>query len=211
MVTSDFLPSIELNIPKKLLDRDYRKRFFLAEASALIAEQLIELRKRRGLTQTELAEKAETGQPAISRVERADYHNWSFRTLRTLADLMDARIRVLIEPSEDVLHEYEAQQIPEPNFVPNTRDIDKLLEAIIRPHPAPPPTPTKPTTIEELAGLDRGRANSATTARTEHHKQEPQSNLTGIVSLFDKRPPIDRRQSISGTVLKDQTLGATWN
>ena len=117
------LPSIDLGISKKLRsDRAYRQAFFLAESSALIAQQLIELRKRRGLNQSQVAEALETGQPAISRVERADYRNWSFNTLRRLADAMDARLRVIIEPSEDVLGEYEGQA--KPNADPaNTSDL----------------------------------------------------------------------------------------
>jgi transcriptional regulator with XRE-family HTH domain len=104
------LPSIDLGLAKKLKDKNYRQSFFLAESSALIAKQLIALRKRRGLNQTQVADIAGTGQPAISRVERADYRNWSFNTLRKLAEAMDARIRVYIEPSEDVLSEYEQDQ-----------------------------------------------------------------------------------------------------
>ncbi|NUQ36035.1 MAG: XRE family transcriptional regulator [Planctomycetaceae bacterium] len=100
--------SIDLELPRKLQDPSYRRKFFLIEASAWIARQLIDLRKRRGLTQKELAEIAKTGQPAISRAERADYSNWSFNTLRSLADAMDARIRVLIEPAEDILWEYDS-------------------------------------------------------------------------------------------------------
>lgn len=101
------LPSIDLRLLEKLQgDRSYRQAFFLAESSALIAKQLIELRKRRGLSQKEVADELQTGQPAISRVERADYRNWSFNTLRRLAAALDARIRVLIEPAEDVLREY---------------------------------------------------------------------------------------------------------
>ncbi|HEY5363186.1 MAG TPA: hypothetical protein VIJ49_03200, partial [Aestuariivirga sp.] len=46
--------------------------------------------------------------PAISRAERADYNNWSFNTLRRLAEAMDARIRVHIEAAEDVLWEYNS-------------------------------------------------------------------------------------------------------
>jgi transcriptional regulator with XRE-family HTH domain len=108
---SEHLPSIDLEIPEKLKsDRAYRQAFFLAESSALIAKQLIELRKRRGLNQSQVADALETGQPAISRVERADYRNWSFNTLRRLADAMDARLRVLIEPAEDVLPEYELEE-----------------------------------------------------------------------------------------------------
>jgi transcriptional regulator with XRE-family HTH domain len=98
---------IDLGVPRKLRDRDYRRKFFLAETSARIAAQLISLRKRRQLNQSQVANLAGTAQPAISRAERADYQSWSFKTLRSIADALDARIRVIIEPAEDVLHEYD--------------------------------------------------------------------------------------------------------
>jgi transcriptional regulator with XRE-family HTH domain len=108
---SSTLPSIDLDIPANLRDREYRQAFFLAESSALIAKQLIALRKRRRLNQTDVAKLLDTGQPAISRVERADYRNWSFNTLRRLAEAMDARLRVYIEPAEDVISEYIAEEV----------------------------------------------------------------------------------------------------
>jgi transcriptional regulator with XRE-family HTH domain len=98
--------SIDLNLEEKLRERSYRQKFFLAESSARIAAQLITLRKLRGLSQKEVADIIGTQQPAISRAEQADYQNWSFTTLRGIADALDARIRVLIEPSEDVIKEY---------------------------------------------------------------------------------------------------------
>lgn len=101
---------VELKIPEKLRDKEYRQKFFLAEASSRIAAQLIALRKRRGLNQKEVAELTQTRQPAISRVEQADYQNWSFNTLRAITDALDARIRVIIEPAEDVLKEYESDE-----------------------------------------------------------------------------------------------------
>jgi transcriptional regulator with XRE-family HTH domain len=101
------LPSIDLSVVERLkADAEFRQAYFIAESSGMIARQLIRLRKKRGLSQTEVAKQLETRQPAISRVESADYRNWSFNTLRRLAEAMDARIRVLIEPSEDVLVEY---------------------------------------------------------------------------------------------------------
>jgi transcriptional regulator with XRE-family HTH domain len=103
------LPRIELDLVRKLRDPEYRKRFFLVEASADIARQLIELRKRRRYSQRELADRAGMKQPAISRVERANYQNWSFNTLRRLVEAMDARLRVIIEPWEDILPEYEQE------------------------------------------------------------------------------------------------------
>jgi transcriptional regulator with XRE-family HTH domain len=105
---------IDLNLVQKLGNREYRQKFFLAESSAHIAEQLIALRKRRGLDQTQLAEMIGTQQPAISRVEKADYQNWSFNTLRKIADAEDARVRVTIQPAEDVLKEYEPKAVEQP-------------------------------------------------------------------------------------------------
>jgi transcriptional regulator with XRE-family HTH domain len=99
--------SIDLNLREKLKDRGYRQRFFWAECSAHIAEQLISLRKRRGLNQTQVAELANTKQPAISRAEQADYQNRKIETLRAIVEALDGRLRVIIEPSEDVLAEYE--------------------------------------------------------------------------------------------------------
>jgi transcriptional regulator with XRE-family HTH domain len=100
---------VDLRLSEQLQDRNYRKRFFWAELSARIAEQLISLRKRRGLTQTEVADLTGTKQPAISRAEQADYQNWNLKTLRSIAEALDARVRVTIEASEDVISEYESK------------------------------------------------------------------------------------------------------
>lgn len=98
---------ISLNLSDRLRDRKFRQEYFLAETSRRIAKQLIELRERRDFTQTQLAQEIGTKQPGISRIEKADYQNWSFNTLRKIAQVLDARIRVIIQPSEDVLSEYD--------------------------------------------------------------------------------------------------------
>ncbi len=99
--------SIDLNLSENLREREYRQKFFLAESSAEIATQLIALRKRRDVNQQELAQLIDTKQPAISRIEKAEYQSWSLSVLRKIADVLDARIRVLIQPSEDILGEYK--------------------------------------------------------------------------------------------------------
>lgn len=106
------LPSIDLDVAERLkTDDEFRQRFFLAESSAMVARQLIALRKRRGMSQEQVAEKLGTGQPAISRVESADYQKWSFRMLQRLAGEMGARLRVIIEPFEDIIQEYEQPEV----------------------------------------------------------------------------------------------------
>jgi transcriptional regulator with XRE-family HTH domain len=102
---------IDLDLLRKLReDPGYRQQFFLAESSAEIAEQLIALRKRRGRTQAQVADATGTKQPAISRAEQADYQNHNLNTLRSIAQTLDARVRVLIQPYEDVLVEYESDE-----------------------------------------------------------------------------------------------------
>jgi predicted XRE-type DNA-binding protein len=99
---------IDLAVSAKLKgDPNYRWDFFKAENDALIAEQLIALRERRGLTQTQAAEKSSTHQPAVSRMEKSDYENRTLNAIQRLADAYDARVRVVIEAFEDVLNEYE--------------------------------------------------------------------------------------------------------
>lgn len=186
------LPSIDLKLPQKLrADRMYRQAFFLAESSALIAKQLIELRKRRGLNQAQVAEVLETGQPAISRVERADYRNWSFNTLRRLADAMDARLRVIIEPAEDVLSEYEGQKSGRRSS-DQTPDTSKLSDLLIKPNLYSEPL-SRPRKITD-------DTNSAASFDAPI-EQRPQH------SLLDERKAEMPRQSND---LKEMT-GATWS
>lgn len=191
---SNFLPSINLDLPKKLKDKNYRRSFFLAETSALIAKQLISLRKRRGLNQTQVAELLETKQPAISRVERADYHNWSFNTLWKLAEAMDARLRVLIEPVEDVLAEYEPQQAIR---------LEKLFDEITWLRPAP----NMMVTIEKSATGGRIETKSAATAKTEG-EQQPRSQLIGGFDPFGHKT--EPKQTI-GNPRETLGSGASWN
>jgi transcriptional regulator with XRE-family HTH domain len=186
------LPSINLNLSKKLRDnREYRQAFFLAESSALIAKQLIELRKRRGLHQSQVAEALETGQPAISRVERADYRNWSFNTLRRLADAMDARLRVIIEPSEDVLGEYE-QQKGGSSKKGTSSEASEAHTWLPKPNPYSPPSPRQKRIVEA--------ANSAA-GFDDPIEQRPGRSLLDDKPLNDNTP----RQN------KDTKEAATWS
>ncbi|WOH55297.1 helix-turn-helix transcriptional regulator [Bradyrhizobium sp. BWC-3-1] len=121
------LPSIDIGVAERLkTDPEFRREYFLAESSAMIARQLIMLRKRRGLSQHQVADELNTQQPAISRVESADYRNWSFNTLRKLADALGARLRVSIEPFEDVVGDY-AETRQAPAHLASVTDLQKLF------------------------------------------------------------------------------------
>jgi len=61
---------------------------------AKVARQLFDLRTQAGLTQKELAEKIQTTQSVISRLEVADYEGHSLSMLRRIAEVLGARLDV---------------------------------------------------------------------------------------------------------------------
>jgi transcriptional regulator with XRE-family HTH domain len=82
-----------------------------------VATELRRMRKRRRVLQAALAAKAGTGQSAISRIEKEDYDGWTFKTLFSIALALDARLRIELEPIEDVvrsLRRQEQQTIEQP-------------------------------------------------------------------------------------------------
>ena len=97
------LSTVKSGIAKKLRDKGYRHRFFKRRAQGEIATQIRELRRKREVTQKHLATAMKTGQSAIARIEDAKYAGWSFDTLLRVAETLDARLRVIFEPMEDII------------------------------------------------------------------------------------------------------------
>jgi transcriptional regulator with XRE-family HTH domain len=99
---------IKLNLAKKLKEnKEFRKRFLRARAQDEIASSIVALREKREMRQVDLAKKSGMKQSAISRIEQADYSGWSFITLLRVAESLNARLRVIFEPMEDVIATYE--------------------------------------------------------------------------------------------------------
>lgn len=93
------------------LERDaaFRRRYIRMFAQAEVAAEIRALRKSRRLRQAEVADLAHTGQSAISRIEKADYDGWTFKTLIGIAEALRARLRITFEPIEDVVSSYRTQ------------------------------------------------------------------------------------------------------
>lgn len=101
--------SIDAELARRLLDdADFRRRFIRFWAQNEVASEIRALRKARGLRQAEVAEMADTGQSAISRIEKADYDGWTYKTLIGIADVLRARLRIQFERIEDVARRYSA-------------------------------------------------------------------------------------------------------
>src|SRR3990167_6508932 len=63
-----------------------------------IAFQIINLRKKAGLTQKELAELVGTKQSNIARLESADYTSYTWKTLEKITKALKARMEIKIVP-----------------------------------------------------------------------------------------------------------------
>jgi DNA-binding Xre family transcriptional regulator len=92
--------NIDINLEDDFQDTEFRKNFFRSLAQTEVAEQIIKMRNVRAMRQVDLAQAADMKQSAISRIEQADYASWNFQTLLRIADALDARLRVSLEPIE---------------------------------------------------------------------------------------------------------------
>jgi len=107
MQQSSLVVFTDLGIGDELNDKEFRNQFFRTEREIDIPAQIKTLRKYRGMTQKELAEKAGTKQSAVCRLERSQEANWELETLVRFAEALDARLAVVMEPFENVVARYK--------------------------------------------------------------------------------------------------------
>jgi transcriptional regulator with XRE-family HTH domain len=99
--------SISIGLKELLRDPARRNEFFKSITQDDIASQIRDLRKRREMTQAAFAKKAGMKQSAVSRMEQAEYSSWSLTTLLRAAAVLDARLRVVFQPAEEAVKEFE--------------------------------------------------------------------------------------------------------
>ncbi len=100
-----------LKIADKLeSDKKFREEFFKGQAQDIIAMNIRALRMDRSMRQCDLADKSGMKQSAISRVEQAEYSAWTFKTLFRVANTLDARLKITLEPMEEVIKEYKKME-----------------------------------------------------------------------------------------------------
>lgn len=81
-------------LERQLRNAKFSDRFEQAGAAWDVALQLAELRRQAGLSQKELAERLNTSQQQISRLESSTYEGHSLSMLRKVAEALDAEVRV---------------------------------------------------------------------------------------------------------------------
>ena len=84
---------------KWLRDDDYRREYDALEEEFALASALIAARSQAGLTQDELAEKMDTSQSAIARMESGRTIP-SGSTLKRFARATGTRLRITFEPAK---------------------------------------------------------------------------------------------------------------
>ena len=84
---------------KWLRDAEYRREYDALEEEFALASALIAARSRAGLTQEELAEKMDTSQSAIARMESGRTIP-SGSTLKRFARATGTRLRITFEPAK---------------------------------------------------------------------------------------------------------------
>jgi transcriptional regulator with XRE-family HTH domain len=85
---------------EQMRDPRFAARFKRAGEAWDVALQIAALREQAGLSQKELAKLLNTSQQQISRLESPGYEGHSLATLRRVAEVLHARIRVVFEPEE---------------------------------------------------------------------------------------------------------------
>ena len=81
-------------LKKNLKDKEFKSEYDAFEEEFNIAKEIIQLRKKRNLTQKDLANLIGSSQPAIARLESGNYKNISFSFLRKVASALGAEAEI---------------------------------------------------------------------------------------------------------------------
>ena len=100
-------------LEKQLQDPTFAARFKNAGEAWDVALQIAALREQAGLSQKDLAKLLKTSQQQISRLESPGYEGHSLSTLRRVAGVLHARVRIVFEPTE-VTNEMHVAEPPGP-------------------------------------------------------------------------------------------------
>jgi transcriptional regulator with XRE-family HTH domain len=109
---------------QKLQNKEYRSAFRSARVRNFLAYQIRDLREAAGLSQSELADRLNTTQGNVSRLESPSYGKHSISTLLNVADVFDVGLSVKFVPfSQTVI---ESDKLSRQHMVVASFDVDKL-------------------------------------------------------------------------------------
>ncbi|QKY69851.1 helix-turn-helix domain-containing protein [Lentibacillus sp. CBA3610] len=91
---------LKKKLEERLKDPKFRQEWEDSELEYVIARNIIHLRKKKHLTQIELAEALKTKQSVISRIENAN-QNLSIDTIKEIAKALDVNVMEIVRESPE--------------------------------------------------------------------------------------------------------------
>ncbi len=88
------------HIREKMKNPEFKRAWRHLDTEFSILEGVIRARKEAGLTQQELAKRIGTKQPALSRLEKGGFEKANIETLRKIAEALDYKLTVKLEPKK---------------------------------------------------------------------------------------------------------------
>lgn len=85
-------------IDQKMQNPKFKKCWTSLDSEFELLEEIIKARETTGMTQTELAEKIGTKQPALSRLEKGGIKKATIETLNKIADALDMELIIKLKP-----------------------------------------------------------------------------------------------------------------
>jgi DNA-binding XRE family transcriptional regulator len=104
--------NFDVYLEEQLRDPAFAARFERAGEAWDVALQIAALRQKAGLSQKDLAKLLKTSQQQISRLESPGYEGHSLSTLRRVAAVLHARVRIIFEPDEKEVRTQVAETGP---------------------------------------------------------------------------------------------------
>lgn len=90
------IPSHRVLIKTYAQSQEFREKMKAGVKRLKVISQLIDLREKLGITQTELAKRIGVSQPFVARIENDDASNLSLETLVKIVNALDAELDIQI-------------------------------------------------------------------------------------------------------------------
>ena len=152
---------------RKLHNKEYRDGYTEAQLSIEVPFQIRALRKARGWTQAQLAERCGIPQARISHIEQPGRDPLSLRTLYRLSSAFDVGLLVQFVPFSELVR-CEAAFDPETFYVPSFKE--DRLKTVVRTAPTS-------TTFRTESTFTYGRWQRRATRPQSEGKIQPQMSL----------------------------------
>lgn len=155
-------------------DFDFAHSYMESHSVSRLAAQIYALRKQRGWSQAELAEKAGIAQERVSKIESADFESLTMKTLHKFSRAFDVDLRVGFESfSEGIMDvvKLNAEKLRvdsrEQDLSRFTFDVSRNGPSWIQSGSAPVTTAVNPPTVAPIVGMRVGTWNAVTSREVE--------------------------------------------